>query len=388
MIEKAKRHTGFLRRPHRVWWRKAIFQVHLWTGIALCLYMLVIGVSGSILVFGDELETVSYPQLMLDPGAGSPALIGLPEAIEAVRQAYPGNRVGVAYAPKQDGHTYAIFINRDGTLQRVYVSPTSGRILGILDPRHSWLAQVMQIHFRLMGGRIGSILNGIGAIFLLLLCLSGLVIWWPGISNWRRGFRVHLHANWKRINFDLHSVTGIATLLVLSMWAATAVYFVWPKPVSDLISHVSSVKSTTPPSVAVPLTAGGKTVSLDVMIREAEHVSPQTKLAGVFFSVAPKSPVTVLLTRRRRGDFSQSDYVYINPFTGRSLGIWHRGGASTWGERLLVLSEPLHFGMYWGLGVKIIWALLGLALPLLAITGTLMYWNRSLKQKWRRLTTR
>jgi uncharacterized iron-regulated membrane protein len=45
----------------------------------------------------------------------------------------------------------------------------------------------------------------------------------------------------------------------------------------------------------------------------------------------------------------------------------------------------LHFGTSWGAGVKIVWAAAGLALPLLLITGTLMYWNRSLRKKWKAL---
>jgi len=54
---------GFLNRPQRLWWRKAIFQIHLWGGVVLCLYMLVIGVTGSILVFESELEHVAYSHL-------------------------------------------------------------------------------------------------------------------------------------------------------------------------------------------------------------------------------------------------------------------------------------------------------------------------------------
>jgi uncharacterized iron-regulated membrane protein len=45
----------------------------------------------------------------------------------------------------------------------------------------------------------------------------------------------------------------------------------------------------------------------------------------------------------------------------------------------------MHFGVYWGLGVKIAWAVIGLAIPALAVTGLLMYWNRTLRKKWKRL---
>lgn len=48
---------------------------------------------------------------------------------------------------------------------------------------------------------------------------------------------------------------------------------------------------------------------------------------------------------------------------------------------------PIHFGVYWGMTVKIIWAVLGFALSLLAVTGILMYWNRSLGKQWRKWQT-
>ena len=59
---------------------------------------------------------------------------------------------------------------------------------------------------------------------------------------------------------------------------------------------------------------------------------------------------------------------------------------STLGDWLVWLVAPLHFGTSWGQTVKALWALLGLALPLLTITGMLMYWNRYLSKRWRRLT--
>ncbi|HXA67714.1 MAG TPA: PepSY-associated TM helix domain-containing protein, partial [Bryobacteraceae bacterium] len=48
----------FVHRPQRLWVRQFNFQVHLWAGIILSLYMIVIGVSGAILVFRTELESL------------------------------------------------------------------------------------------------------------------------------------------------------------------------------------------------------------------------------------------------------------------------------------------------------------------------------------------
>src|SRR5882757_404897 len=49
--------------PQRVWLRRAIFQVHLLVGVVLALYSVVIGLSGSALVFKDEIDHVANPAL-------------------------------------------------------------------------------------------------------------------------------------------------------------------------------------------------------------------------------------------------------------------------------------------------------------------------------------
>ena len=43
------------KRPQNVWLRRALFQVHLWTGIGLGLYVLLMSVTGSALIFRRDL---------------------------------------------------------------------------------------------------------------------------------------------------------------------------------------------------------------------------------------------------------------------------------------------------------------------------------------------
>lgn len=46
---------GWVRQPQKVWFRRVIFQVHLWSGIGLGLYILFISLTGSVLVYRNEL---------------------------------------------------------------------------------------------------------------------------------------------------------------------------------------------------------------------------------------------------------------------------------------------------------------------------------------------
>ena len=49
-----------VRHPQGVWARKALFQVHLWTGIGVGLYILAISISGSAIVFRREIARLSW----------------------------------------------------------------------------------------------------------------------------------------------------------------------------------------------------------------------------------------------------------------------------------------------------------------------------------------
>ena len=82
------------------------------------------------------------------------------------------------------------------------------------------------------------------------------------------------------------------------------------------------------------------------------------------------------------------DRVYFDPSSGKQLAIWHSGINPTLGSKFVYWLGPLHFGLYWGTGIEILWAALGLSLPVLTITGTLMYWNRSLSKYWAKLKSR
>ena len=61
------------------------------------------------------------------------------------------------------------------------------------------------------------------------------------------------------------------------------------------------------------------------------------------------------------------------------LTVWHYGRNQTAGDWVLWAMHPLHYGTLWGRWVKVVWALVGLSLAVLSISGVLMYWNRWLR---------
>ena len=81
----------WVRQPQKIWLRRALFQVHLWSGIALGLYILMISVTGSVLVYRNELYRAATPEPIISKGSG-PRLTD-DQLAEAARRLYPGYRV-------------------------------------------------------------------------------------------------------------------------------------------------------------------------------------------------------------------------------------------------------------------------------------------------------
>lgn len=96
-------------------------------------------------------------------------------------------------------------------------------------PASPWMARTVELHTKLLSGSSGEIVNGVGGIMVTLLCLTGAVIWWPGIAHWRRSLTVNWKAHYARVFWDLHSAVGFWCFPLLLIWGVSAIYFAFPQ---------------------------------------------------------------------------------------------------------------------------------------------------------------
>ena len=217
----------WVRQPQGLWMRKAIFQIHLWTGIGVGLYILVISVTGSILVYsGDLYRWATPPPLAIVP-AGSP--LSDDQLKEAALLAYPGYQVTRIVRFNSAKAATEISLVGDGGAKRRLFNPYTGQDLrDSVSFRIRLVSGLVDLHYNLLAGATGRILNGVGAVFSLVLGLTGLVIWWPGIAKWRRGLTLHRRVGWKRVNWDLHSAVGWWSFGFVLLFGITGVYLSFP----------------------------------------------------------------------------------------------------------------------------------------------------------------
>lgn len=373
---------NLLYHPRRLWLRRALFQIHLWAGVFLSVYLVVIALSGSVLVYQDALTRWTLPA---EQRALRTSSVVSPEAVMArFAQSQPGAVVSSLQFPSPQMPVFVLEGKTGhGQATRWYADPQT---LTLHPAPRTWMDTVHDLHnFLLLPQAWGMQVNGVGAAVLLLLAATGMVLWWPGLRVWTRGLRVNLRGNWKRINFDLHNAVGFWTLLIVSWWAVSGVYFGWYRQVTAVVSAVSPVRGmAAPASAALPPSNVGEKVSLGRVVEAAHEVSP-----GRVWSVSNASlqgpECYVLMDLRAPGDFSHRDIVRVRAADARMISVWHYGERHTLGDWVLWSMHPLHFGTVWGPWVKALWAALGLSLAVLTITGLLMYWNRYLCKRWHAL---
>ncbi len=362
--------------PRKLWIRRALFQIHLWAGLLLSLYLIVISLSGAVLVFEDELTGTTLP-----PGLSAfkvDHVATMPQVFAAFHQQYPGAVVDLITAPTNTVPAFQLNVHSaDGRVQRFVADPLTGRSY---QQGRTWVQWVHDLHVSLLlDESYGLQVNAVGAAVLLLLVFTGIVLWWQGIRAWTRGLRVNLRANWRRINFDLHNAIGFWTLTLVFWWSFSGVYFGFYKQVATIVNAVAPLHNMQAP---VALAASNRVVRLPLeqILEAAQSASPQARLYSLSNASLTEAVVYASMDLRDPGNFLYRDIVQIDASDGRILSVWHYSDKHGFGDWIIWLMHPLHFGTLWGTTIKAIWAALGLSLALLTITGLLMYWNRVLRR--------
>ena len=290
----------WLRRPQTVWLRKALFQIHLWSGLGVGLYLVVISVTGSVLVFRSELRQTFMPQPVFVAAEGE--RLDEDGMIAASERAWPDASVSIFAERDEPTQAVTISVNRDGDVQQMLLDPYTGADLGHAMPAGwrltTWL---LDLHDNLLSGTTGRAVNGLGAILMTLLSVTGLIIWWPGIRNWRHSLTFDPRANWRRLNWSLHGAIGFWTVAFVFMWGFTGIYLCFPVPFQAFVDYV--------------------------------------------------------------------DPLNMETFEDRV------------GDAVLYWFSRLHFGRFYGMTSKVLWALLGLVPVAMFFTGGLMWWNRVVRHR-------
>jgi uncharacterized iron-regulated membrane protein len=234
------------RQPQTLWLRKAAFQVHLWLGLGLGLYIVVLCLTGSALVFRDELQEAFATEV---PDVAQDAVPLEAEAMRAaVADAYPGFeivRIGDRFSLRRP--FVEAWVERGDERYERFFSPYTGADLG--DAQTPGLRAILwtaRLHDELLLGFGGRFYNGLGSLLVTVLCLTGAIVWWPGVQRWKRSLALRRGTSTPRLLWDLHSAAGAWFFWILLIWAVSGFYLGVPQPFIAVVDAISDPEALPP----------------------------------------------------------------------------------------------------------------------------------------------
>jgi uncharacterized iron-regulated membrane protein len=230
----------WVQHPQSIWLRRALFQVHLWSGIGIGLYVLMISVTGSVLVYRNELYVAAAPKAIFSTSSKPP--LTEQQLKEAALRAFPGYVVVNLARTLDPNQSVDIWLQRGSRIRERMFDPRTGEDLGDSIPLlMRVVAKMLDLHDNLLSGPTGRKVNGFGAIAVLALVATGMVIWWPGIKTWRRSLFVHRGVGWKRMIWELHGMIGFWSLGFILLFTASGVYLANPQPIEDFAERLGPI---------------------------------------------------------------------------------------------------------------------------------------------------
>ena len=362
--------------------RKVIFNFHLYIGLAAGLFLVLSSLTGSMIVFRDEIEGLTHPELI--ETAVDEERVPVQAVVNAARHAYPQDKLLFLRMPRTPQETYLLKMNSAHDLS-VYANPYNGELLGAHRQKDTVMGWIALVHTELLIGELGKNILGVSALLLICMSVTGLFLWWPpnGIRKISRGFKISWPAPWKKLIFDVHRAFGIYTVLFLIIVAFTGVSLVFNKTVAELINSLTASAPRPSPPVSRAAEAVGSAPSLDELLKQADRILP-APTTWINFPQTPQAPLVVRKKLPEEFHPNGKSFIYFDQYTGEVL-LTENASMAPAGTRIYNSLYPIHTGVIGGLPTRILQMIIGFSPLILFATGYVMWRNRSkvrVSKKW------
>lgn len=346
--------------------------VHLCAGLAAAPLLLVLGLSGSFLVFEYPLDHLFHAHLAYVQPAG--AALPLDALLASIHSAYPMAKVlTLALSPSSSAPNLAysaqVQLPKSAEPSTIFIDQYSARVLGKIDGM-SFATAVHEFHTDMLLGDRGAFVIMLTACLLIVLSLTGIVLWWP-----RKIFTVRWRASGRRINFDLHNAIGFYSFAIMLLFGITGVVVHWQSKWLPMANAALSLPDTEPDLRIAAPTPSAQVIALEAVAAAARFALPKARLTQINMP-GPRGVYRAWLKYAEDGTPLGRSFVLVNAYSGAVL---YTRSARTVGLPTRFFREwnrEVHTGDILGWPSRILACLISLMLPVLAVTGPLFWWLR------------
>lgn len=372
--------------------RKFIFWLHLVAGLVAGVVIAAMSITGIAIAFEEEILRWCDRKVSRFEPFGEKKL-PVAELIRRVEAEHPGFNTASFAMFRDPARSWELY---DENERLLYVNPfTGGTLASRAHSAHEWLHKLEECH-RWLGAKdgqtsVGRLVTGISNLMLVVLCVTGLYLWFP--RRWsRRALRplvgLKLSYQGRARHFNRHNVFGFWSmpfLLVLSV-TAVAISFEWGHRLVFIVAGEEAPESrnygmmAVPPPVVPPPAEGTPAVTLDAAFSRMADGFPDWK--SITLETMPATPDPLEFGVTVPDPMPARAYIPVksDPFTGEILQQVHFIDRSA-GLQARVWARFLHTGGAFGLPGKIIASLACVASLLLVWTGFVLSWRRFAGQR-------
>ena len=360
-------------RAIRVWtW------LHKWTSLVCTLFMLLLCLTGLPLIFhheighllGDEIEAPVLPAAM------DKQRVPLDVMAKAANAVHPERVIQYAGENEDDPRLWWFTLAPSPAptedFKSVAVDARTGLVVREYRVGEGFMDLMLRLHVDMFAGLPGKLFLGFMGLLLLVALVSGVVLYAPFMRKLDFG-AVRKDRSTRVKWLDLHNLIGIVTLVWCFVVGATGMINTW----ADLLVkywQYTEVSTLLAPYQGQPLLAPADRGPLQASLDTAMHHGQQRKVSFIAF------PGTAFSSPHHNTIFLKG----TTPLTSRLLQPLLVDAKTSqltaapelpWYLTTLLVSQPLHFGDYGGMPMKILWALLDIA-TIVVLGSGLYLWLR------------
>lgn len=157
--------------------KKLALKIHLWLSLPIGLIITIVCLTGSILIFEDELLELLHPERFHIEKTSFNKPLVLNELIPLVNKQLTNNSVVSVKIPSKSNRSYEMGL-KEGFRVKAYVNPYTGELLGIQSFRGPFFTKVMQLHRWLLDDnrKTGKAIVGYSTLLLVFILITGLIL--------------------------------------------------------------------------------------------------------------------------------------------------------------------------------------------------------------------
>jgi uncharacterized iron-regulated membrane protein len=342
--------------------------VHTWTSLVSTVFLLLLCLTGLPLIFHHEIDELLGYAPSSAPAAAQP-VAPVQRIADAALAADPGRVLQYISWDKDEPGIVTAFTNDapdgipDGATVRAFDAAT-GKLLGPVGVGPMLI--VLKLHTDLFAGQVGKLFLGAMGLLFAIAIISGVVLYWPFTRRLR--FATIREGSTRRVRWlDWHNLLGAVTIIWALVVGLTGVVNTWAElmlsrwKATELAQMVAPYAGRPSPSHLASLD--------DVMVR-AKLAAPGMEIGFIAFPGTPFSSSHHFVAFMRGNTPLTSRLLKPVLLNGETAEVADSRALPIYLQALL-LSQPLHFGDYGGMPLKVVWA--ALDVMTIIVTGSGLY---------------